>query len=183
MASPVDKSAETLGFRFEVRDPDDVWKFVGAIWLWALIRYWLFFYDYHDEEMTENVKRREYQAYRYMSAYRIRKIERIEGLNGRPRNSRPKIDVDLKADPNPGFDGKICFDSTYVTVVTGGNDTVGSVMPQSFGSIEIRRARAFAWVHLAITTRYGTEYFVPFALGFLPAAVVIWHHIVWLARL
>lgn len=49
-------------------------------------------------------------------------------------------------------------------------------MPQAFGPIEARLLRCFAWIHLMVSTRYGTEYFVPFVLGISPALVIAWNH-------
>ncbi len=31
-------------------------------------------------------------------------------------------------------------------------------------------------VNLTVTSRYGTEYFVPFVLGITPVVVIIWRH-------
>lgn len=176
----VDRSAETLGFKFEVRDPEDVWRFVGAIWLWALLRYGLYFHDYVDEEMGLDLKRREYQAHEWIAIRRVRRIQASEGLLGRKPNRCSIIQIDLGIEPKPGFNGRIHYDAAHVTVTTpddaGGGESGGTQMPQIFGPIEARLIRCFAWMRLAITTRYGTEYFVPFVLGITPAVVIIWCH-------
>jgi hypothetical protein len=101
----VDRSAETLGFKFEVRDPEDVWRFVAAIWAWALLRYCLYFHDYIDEEMLIDVKSREYKAHGWIATRRLRHIAATEGLHGRKPDRRSVIEVDLGTEPILGFKG------------------------------------------------------------------------------
>jgi hypothetical protein len=176
----VDRSAETLGFRFEVRDPEDVWLFVGAVWLWALLRYWLYFHDYNDADMAIDLKRREYRAHEWIVIRRIRRIKEPEEILGHKPNRRSKIEVDLGEAPKPGFNQRLIYERAHVSVATpdakGGARSSGSTMPQAFGPIEVRLLRCFAWMHLFVTTRYGTEYFVPFILGAAPALVIAWRH-------
>jgi hypothetical protein len=174
----VDRSAETLGFKFEVRDPEDVWKFVAAIWAWALLRYCLYFHDYVDEEMLIDVKKREYRAHGWIATRRLGRIAATEGLHGRKPNRRSIVEVDLGEEPKPGRKGTLRYETAHVTIVTpndaGGADSGGSVIPQKFGPTEVRFVRGYAWMHLMVTTRYGTEYFVPFVLGITPAVVLAW---------
>ncbi len=145
----VDRSAETLGFKFEVRDPQDVWIFVGAIWLWALLRYSLYFHDYVDEDMRTDLKRREFRVHEWVAVRRVRRIQASEGLLGRKPNRRAIVQIDLGIAPKPGFNGRVHYDAASVRVTTtneaGGIESGGLAMPQAFGPIEARLIRCYAW--------------------------------------
>jgi hypothetical protein len=178
----VERGADTLGLKFQVRNPGDVWIFVSVVWAWALVRYSLFFGDYIDDDMLTEVKRREYWTHEWVATRRARKLQLSEGLIGRPPNPSAVVMIDLGDTPKEGFAGTLHYDVAHVTVITpneaGGTDSGGAGLPQRFEPAEVRLIRCYAWAHLAVTTRYGTEYFVPFALGLSPVVAMIWKHLI-----
>jgi hypothetical protein len=174
----VDKGAETLGLKFEVTDPNDIWRLVAILWAWALLRYGLFFHDYTDDDMGTEHKRRTIRFHERLTALRLRLAAMLHGAKGVERRWRVTVGVKFLAPPTRTVADTLCYPDARVTYMWPPNRSDAGTRNVTIEPGWERFALIYAWLQLTFVTRYGTEYFVPFILGLAPALTVVCRHFV-----
>ncbi len=172
----IEKSAETLGLKFEIDDPNKLWWVVWSVWAWALFRYTLYFFDFERSDMKTELATFKFRAHARVVSLSMRWKAGTVGVENRPPAWLGVKVVDVQLGPSfpekrPG--GEWEYPTASIRMVWHDSDSGHFKAPQIISRGWLFWSTICAWARLLLTTRHGTEYFAPFLIGLAPLVVLV----------